>query len=375
MKKLITTVLLPLVFTAASFGQDSLIIRGFVRGQTKGYNKVYVFGSSTKTDSTDITDGQFEIRIPYVKGMVPQLYSDYSLKVLGYAHAIPAYVDRPGVLYLKDADINSGLNSGIWSGIGSAADFQLFEKGFSEIADQITQILQAKYPQKNKRDSIFRTEYAAMLKVKGAPFILEFMKQHPDSYGAICALQARRELLTETELSTALKVISPANLNSEPGRKLDHFLAGLHKSATGRIIENFILPTNNDQSFSYDSLKGKYVLIDFWASWCGPCKASFPHMKEVYNKYKGEHFEILSISIDEEKQAWIKELAKQQLPWPQVLDTKNINQTGFAVTGVPTTYLVSPKGEILLKEVGFDKAGNSVIEARLKSLFDKKEGY
>ncbi len=94
-------------------------------------------------------------------------------------------------------------------------------------------------------------------------------------------------------------------------------------------------------------------------------------MKEVYEKYRGDQFEILGISIDEDKKAWLKELDKQQLPWPQVLDTKKLYISEFAVTGVPTVYLISPEGKILMKEMGFDKNGNGKIEQKLKELFDK----
>lgn len=93
-------------------------------------------------------------------------------------------------------------------------------------------------------------------------------------------------------------------------------------------------------------------------------------MKELYQKYRGEKFEILGISIDQDKIAWLNELKKQQLPWPQVLDTKNISVNSFAVTAVPTAYLISPDGKIIMKQVGFGEEGDGEIEKKLKELFD-----
>lgn len=95
-------------------------------------------------------------------------------------------------------------------------------------------------------------------------------------------------------------------------------------------------------------------------------------MKEVYKSYKSDQFEIYSISIDKNKAAWLKAVDEQQFPWVQTLDTKNIAHKGFAVTGVPTTYLIDPLGKILLKEVGFDPNGNSEIEKKLVELFGNK---
>ena len=95
-------------------------------------------------------------------------------------------------------------------------------------------------------------------------------------------------------------------------------------------------------------------------------------MREVYKTFKSKDFEIYSISIDENKKAWLKAVVDEANPWPQSLDDKNINQSGFAVTGVPSTFLIDPQGKIILKEVGFDSEGNSLIEKKLEELFGKK---
>jgi thiol-disulfide isomerase/thioredoxin len=114
------------------------------------------------------------------------------------------------------------------------------------------------------------------------------------------------------------------------------------------------------------------VLIDFWASWCVPCRKSFPHMREVYKAFKSDQFEIYSISIDQDKVAWLKAVKEENNPWLQSLDIKNVSQSGFAVTGVPSTFLIDPQGKIMAKEVGFDPNGGSEIEKKLTQLFGKK---
>ena len=156
------------------------------------------------------------------------------------------------------------------------------------------------------------------------------------------------------------------------GKDIGDYLQGLKNSTIGSKVKDFVLPTPEEKKISFASLKGKYVLIDFWASWCGPCKASFPHMKEVYAKYKGDQFEIYSISIDKDKEAWLKELKKQDLPWLQSLDDQNISQSGFAINAVPTTYLIGPDGKIFMKSIGFDSSGNGELEKKLDELFAKK---
>jgi thiol-disulfide isomerase/thioredoxin len=133
----------------------------------------------------------------------------------------------------------------------------------------------------------------------------------------------------------------------------------------GSVAPDFTLLKRDSSQFTLSSMRGKYVLIDFWASWCVPCRRSFPHMREVYKKYKGDKFEIYSVSIDEDKKAWLKAVKEEKNPWLQSLDTKNISQKGFAVTGVPSTFLIDPNGKIIAKEVGFDPNGGSEIEKKL----------
>ena len=95
----------------------------------------------------------------------------------------------------------------------------------------------------------------------------------------------------------------------------------------------------------------------------------FPYTTLFRSKYRSDKFEIYSISIDENKDAWLKGVKEQQLPWLSTLDTKNISQSGFAITAVPTTYLIDPDGKILMKEVGFDASGNGALEKKIVELF------
>lgn len=118
----------------------------------------------------------------------------------------------------------------------------------------------------------------------------------------------------------------------------------------GNDAPEIMLPTPNNKELALSSLKGKVVLIDFWASWCAPCRKEMPNVKRSYEKYKNKGFEIYGVSLDKERDAWLEAISKDGLTWPQVSDLKfwqsEAAQT-YAVQSIPYTVLVSREGKIL----------------------------
>src|ERR1700754_1806192 len=88
-----------------------------------------------------------------------------------------------------------------------------------------------------------------------------------------------------------------------------------------RAASDFTLKTPGEEDLSLSSLKGQYVIVDFWASWCMPCRAEIPHLKELYVQYHAAGLEIVSISIDAHPEAWKRAMGQEQMPWKQLMDT------------------------------------------------------
>ncbi|GAB3424650.1 redoxin domain-containing protein [Niabella aquatica] len=118
----------------------------------------------------------------------------------------------------------------------------------------------------------------------------------------------------------------------------------------GRPAPEFTMPDANGRPLALSSFKGKYVLVDFWASWCKPCRMENPNIVAAYNRFKDKNFTILGVSLDEKKESWLKAIKDDNLTWPQVSDLKFWQSSVVALygfEGIPFNVLVDPEGKII----------------------------
>lgn len=128
----------------------------------------------------------------------------------------------------------------------------------------------------------------------------------------------------------------------------------------------FTLPTRTG-SVALDSLRGKVVLVDFWASWCGPCQKSFPWMADVYRRYAGKGLEIVAINLDKGRDAAEDFLRAHPAPFTVAFDPSGSVAKAYKVWGMPTSFLIDPAGRVVLAHSGFDPKHSDQVEAAIKA--------
>ncbi len=194
--------------------------------------------------------------------------------------------------------------------------------------------------------------------------ILNFMKKNPDNEAAIFLLY-RLEHIAPDRIEEAIDIISDKVRKGRMGEWYDDQLTRLRNrikdnqarqtlQANGREVPDFTLNDIDGHSLSLYSLRGKYVVLDFWGSWCVWCMKGVPKMKEYYNKYAGK-FEILGIDCNETENKWKQAVKDYQLPWLNVYCTNDSNvKRLFGIKAFPTKIILNPEGKIVMSVEGED---------------------
>jgi thiol-disulfide isomerase/thioredoxin len=194
-------------------------------------------------------------------------------------------------------------------------------------------------------------------------------------YSDRTSIVAALKLLDRKEDKELIDNICESLLSKYPGYKpvLDYIkeseedAANATKMNIGAIAPMFECPDINGKMYGPSSFKGKVLLIDFWASWCGPCRAEIPHLKKVYEKYNRNEVDFLSVSIDKGDSEWKKALSQENMPWTQVLAPKSGSEVSrlYQFSGIPFLVIIDKEGKISSKYVRGEEEISKAIDKAL----------
>jgi thiol-disulfide isomerase/thioredoxin len=193
-----------------------------------------------------------------------------------------------------------------------------------------------------------------------------FVRDHPASPVSLYFTQkALGEEMDAAKASPLFAMLSTALQQSAKGISIQQDIETGKKSMIGITAANFTQPTADGTGVSLASFRGKYVLVDFWASWCIPCRAESPALVKAYEQFKGKNFDIFSVSIDEKKDKWLKAVKDDGYTWTQVSELRGWESSAasmYGVSAIPFNFLIDPNGVIIARNLRGDKLVKKLAE-------------
>jgi len=193
---------------------------------------------------------------------------------------------------------------------------------------------------------------------KYAQIHIQFIKAHPNSYVSFDVVKNYGIVISDPDaFEEMFNALASDFKNSAEGKHMAEDLRSVKLLAVGQKAIEFTQNDVNGKPVSLSSLKGKYVLVDFWASWCGPCRMEYPYLHQAYDKFKDKGFTIIGISIDDKRDLWINSIAENKFPWIEVSDLKGRqNEVArlYGISAIPQSFLLDPNGVIIAKNLRGD---------------------
>lgn len=350
------------LFPAILFAQNEskgFVIKGNIAGLADGKVQIVSMSEDHAVVAADtIKDGQFTL-----KGSIPE--PNLYFIVLGN--------EQPQYLFLEDNPINiTGSKADIKNlkieGSQSHLDFLEFNRIFNPLIAELNGFaaLIQKEADDKKKEGLFKKYDSVVARVNTE--VGNFVAAKKSSFVSAFLLSVSSQVLGDpVALEQRYNMLSEDVRNSEFGKGLATSIAYFKVGAVGTDALDFTQDDVNGKPVTLSSFKGKYVLLDFWASWCKPCRMENPNVVKVYNQFKDKNFTILGVSLDQSKDAWVKAIQSDKLTWNHVSDLQQWNNAVahlYHIQSIPGNFLIDPNGKIIARDLRGDD-----LEKKLCELF------
>lgn len=347
MKKITLMMLLVLCCTLVSVAQSGITIKGKINGIKKG--RLYLLARSSEENSDtlgfcDFKRGKFTLEAEVGEPMLTQLVVD------GFSGGFTLFAE-PGTAYqacLSQGDdffIKGGvLNDGYTAHMRASDSLRMVISGLQERYDSLR--AGRKFRSASQVNDTLKMEKDKLWKLTDS--FLAANDNVISAYTIYSNIVMREMSMKETR--RMYSSMGEGAKASQFGRILKQRIARLAKTEGGAKAPDFTLADADGNPVSMNSVKGKVKIIDFWASWCGPCRLNNPHLKKLYDEFHGKGLEIIGVSLDTDSVAWHKAIEKDGLTWVNVSSLKGwdcevVRQ--YNVTGVPSLFILDEYNNII----------------------------
>jgi peroxiredoxin len=347
MKRILTLllpVLLPFLLQAQT---SSYTIKGLIRGLPDG-SEVGLYADDV--NSEPVAKAKAEKGSFVLKGSLTEPYI-YILTYGDKSQRLALFLDNSNMTV---TGIVEAISKADVKGSPTHADFEAFNNEFSPMFEKLTALVKDLNEGKPDPAGTKRAEYESMIRDINAR-IDKFIAARPASYVSPFVAMVGTQLKPETAVTEKrYAALSPKVQTSYFGNMLSKNISDTKVGSIGSEAVEFVQNDTSGAPVSLSSFRGKYVLIDFWASWCRPCRIENPTVVKAYNNYKEKNFTVLGVSLDRAREPWIKAIADDKLTWTHVSDLKfwaNEVAQKYKVESIPQNFLIDPQGKIIAKDL------------------------